>query len=201
MDGPFLADTLTPLLEAARIARYLIREDPDHPFVHVAQARIVYLLQQPTLMLHGEPVQAYIARATVQGPNHLLWAFLLATRYAPKREQPYPLDWIVYVDKAAWDRAAWRQERGASGFPIVREALIYHELTHLRQLETADGEPRFTEDGRPLLALRRHDYEFFDSEIRRYGPATLELVQAALSLAEGARTEHKRERRGKLRAV
>lgn len=196
MDGAFLADTFSLMPDAAAIARFLITEDPAAPFAFVQDARIAYLLQQPALFLHGEACDAYITRATVQGANRLLWSFLAATFGQPER---YELDFLIYVDAAAWQRRAWVDEHGPSGYPIQQEALIYHELSHLRHLETSEGEPRFGDDGRPMLALTRHTYEFFDSELRRYGPQTLGLDQVGLDYVAGAQTEKTRRRRGTLR--
>lgn len=196
MDGPFLADTFSLLPDAAAIARYLIHEDQARAFPFVAQARIAYVLQQPALFLHGEVCDAYITRATVQGPNRLLFAFLAATYGQPEL---FALDFLIYVDAAAWSRRTWLDERGASGYPIQQEALIFHELSHLRHLETTEGEPRFTDDGRPLLALTRHTYEFFQADLLRYGPATLGLEQVGRDYVAGAATETTRRKRGKLR--
>lgn len=198
VDGAFLADTFTRLDDARLIAEALILRDPEQRFPFLTQARIAYLLQQPALTLRGEACDAYIARASVQGAHRLLWQFLAAT-FAPFDR--WTVDFVVYVDAAAWQRREWEQELGPTGFPIQREALIYHELCHLRHLQTGDGEPRFGEDGRPMLALTRHTYEFFAEEIRRYGPATLDLVQVGGDFTAGAEHERKRRRRGTLRAV
>lgn len=193
MDGAFLDDTFKQCPDAEAIARYLIHEDQGRAFAFVQGARLGYVLQQPALFLHGELCDAYITRATVQGPNRLLFAFLVAD---PARE---PLDFIIYVDAAAWSRRAQLFELGPSGYPIQQEALIFHELSHLRHLETSEGEPRFHDDGRPMLALTRHTYEFFDTELLRYGPVTLGLDQVGTDFVAGAATEKTRTRRGTLR--
>lgn len=199
MDGPFLADTFTLLEDAAAIAAYLVRDDPAARFPFVVQARIGFVLQQPMLTLHGDPCDAYIARATVQGPHRLLWQVLAAQLTDPTER--WPVDFFVYVDAAAWARRGFEEEIGPSGFPILREALIYHELCHLRQLVTADGTPRFGDDGRAMLALTRHTYECFQDEIVRYGPTTLGLEQIALDVVDGAAREKVRRRRGQLRSA
>lgn len=195
MDGPFLADTYTLLPDAALIARQLVLE-ADCPFPFAKDVPIVYLLQQPQLFLRGEPCDAYIAVPKVQGSNRLLWDFLVARFTDPKdRHQP---DFLVYVDAAAWSLRGRSDEHGRSGFPLPQEALIYHELCHLRHLQK-DGAPRFHEDGRPMLALQRHTYEFFDLELRRYGPLTLGLDQVGSTFVAGAQAEKTRRRRGTLR--
>lgn len=195
MDGPFLADTFTPCEDARQIADFLIRKDQEHRFVFAADARIAYLLQQPQLTLKGEPADAYIATAKVQGSHRLLFQFLTA-QYQP---QHYAFDFVVYFDAAAWDTRKRNLEPGASGYSIEREALVYHELCHLKHLHTADDEPRFSEDGRPMLALTRHTYEFFQDEIRRYGPTTLALEQVGADFVAGSKQESARRTRGRLK--
>lgn len=193
---PFLRDTFSLCPDAAAIARFLILEDATAAFPFAAQARIAYVLQQPMLLLHGEPAQAYIATARVQGSNRLLWSFLAAQFGQPEL---FELDFVVYLDAAVWDMLGRDLEPGVSGYPVQREALIYHELCHLRHSHTGEGEPRFGEDGRPLLALTRHTYEFFQAEILRYGPVTLELDQVGLDFVEGAKRERTRKARLGLR--
>lgn len=192
MDGPFLPDTFAALADAEAIARFLLEDAGLFP--HVAQARIGYLLQQPALMLHGQPCDAFITRATVQGPNRLLFAFLTS-----EGNGFWPIDFLVYVDAAAWQRRGWCPEAGPSGHGIEREALIYHELSHLKHALTGDGEPRYSDDGRPMLNLVRHSYEFFDHEITRYGPQTLGLEQVGADFVTGAQVEKDRRKRGRLK--
>lgn len=198
MDGPFLSDTFTLCDDARAIATFLTLQDAQGRFAFAAQARIAYVLQQPALLHRGEPADAVIAQAHVQGQHRAFFEFLSARFSDPLL---FAADFLIYIDAAAWSRRAWPLELGPSGFPILREALIFHELCHLRQLSTDDGEPRFSEDGRPLLALTHHTYEFFQDEVIRYGPKTLALEQVTRDLAAGRKTELHRERRGKLRAV
>lgn len=173
---------------ATAIASYLIRGDATAPFVILDQARIAYLLQQEPLFLRGERAHAYIAQAIVQGPHRLLWPFVLG-RFADS-----DVDFVVYLDQESWTAFGQDRERGASTFPIRQEALIFHELSHLRQTFTKNGTPRFGDDGRPTLALARHTYEFFDTEVRRYGPETLALTKAGQDLDAGALAERARRR-------
>lgn len=191
MDGPFLADTFSSLEDARPIAAALVLE-PDCPFAFAEDARIAYVLQQPQLLLHGQPADAYITQLKVQGSNRLLWEFLATQFLGADGEAP---DFLVYLDAVSWEMRGRDEERGVGGCPLRREALIYHELCHLRHLETPDGEPRFHADGRAMLALQRHTYEFFQEEIRRYGPATLRLDQVGLDYLAGAKEEKARRRR------
>lgn len=193
MDGPFLADTFTLLDDARLIAHYLIFEDHEQLFSFVRQARIAFVLQQPALMLRGQPAAAYIGPCKVQGSNRLLFEFLVS-RFA-QLQPPYPLDFLVFFDAAEWTRRGWNEELGASGFPIDREALVYHELCHLRQLVTSDDTPRTHDDGREMLAVARHDEELFHKELERYGPVTLRREQLGASYVIGAQAEKARKRK------
>jgi hypothetical protein len=54
--------------------------------------------------------------------------------------------------------------------PVQREALVWHELSHIRQAVDKNGEPRFDkETGEPVLALVEHDVAEFISTVERYG--------------------------------
>lgn len=48
-------------------------------------------------------------------------------------------------------------------------ALVEHELYHVAHKLNADGQPMFTQDGAPKLALRGHDVEEFVGVVKRYG--------------------------------
>lgn len=48
-------------------------------------------------------------------------------------------------------------------------ALVEHELCHAAQDVDTFGEPRFSQDGKPLLRLISHDVEQFVDVVERYG--------------------------------
>lgn len=196
MEFRFLPDTVAPALDAAAIARFLIHEDAEARFQHVRDARIVYVVQQMTLTVRGQEADACIARATVQGQHRMLFDCLTSLTFAGGAE----VEFIIYFDAAAWARRRENPETGPSGYPVEQEALVYHELCHLVQAETREGEPRFHRDGRIMLNLKDHDYERFDDEIRRYGPVTLGIEQLGTTFVEGAQAEKARHR-PKLRRV
>lgn len=63
-------------------------------------------------------------------------------------------------------------------------ALVEHEMYHCAQAINAFGSPRFTQDGRPIFAMRGHDAEEFVGIVRRYGAGAAaggvaQLIQAA----------------------
>lgn len=112
-----------------------------------------------------------------------LLQYLLDELCAPACDGNVP-DFLIVFDSASW----------AGLNETEQEALVFHELCHLYQKETGDGAPAEDKEGRPLLALRFHDYEFFDTEVRRYGPETCRLVSAALAIADGHRQAQERGR-------
>lgn len=193
MDGPFFEDTYTVCQDAHAILRYLV--DHEQQLAIARQARIACLLSQPALTLRGEPAAAVIAAMAVQGMHRLAWPFFASRACTSDLGSFDPLEFIIYIDAAEWDtRGREPVEVGASTFPILREALIFHELLHLRQLTTADGDPKYHQDGREMLALRSHTYECFQEEILKYGPTTLGLDQIALDVVAGHHAESERHR-------
>jgi hypothetical protein len=71
-------------------------------------------------------------------------------------------------------------------------ALVEHELYHCAQRLDEFGSPRFTREGKPVLAIRGHDAEEFVGVVRRYGVGAAaggvaELVKAANEVPSVAR--------------
>ncbi len=71
---------------------------------------------------------------------------------------------------------------------------MYHELCHLVPRVDEFDIPRMGDDGRLLLKIIPHDYEFFDAEVRRYGPDVCSLEPAAIAIADGLRAAQQRKR-------
>ena len=66
---------------------------------------------------------------------------------------------MIVLDREHWDAAT----------PRVREALVYHELLHIRHEVDKFGALRFDRDGNPVFGLVGHDVEAFNDEVARYG--------------------------------
>lgn len=177
-----LADSYTLLPEARELATDLIATCDEFRHLALAQPAVLYVLSQPQLFLRGQPANACIVTNRVQAPQPMkgLSAFLLAQTLGAGDDPEF----VVFFDAAIWSTLDLER----------RERLIFHELSHLTQRLTDDGELRFTDDGRPVLALVHHDYEFFDAEVRRYGPIVCELDAAAIAIAEGHREAQARKR-------
>jgi hypothetical protein len=84
-------------------------------------------------------------------------------------------EFVVVLD-AEW----WRQAS-----PVQREALVWHELCHVRQSLDKFGAPRFDRDGLPVFGIVEHDIAAFESEVVRYGAWTPDIA-AFLNAARSA---------------
>ena len=79
--------------------------------------------------------------------------------------------YVVVLDANFWEGASDTQ----------REALIWHELAHVRHGVDQYGAQRYDRDGNPVYELVSHDIEAFRSEVARYGawtPAIEEFIAA-----------------------
>lgn len=199
------SDSHTRCDDAARIARFLIDERFSAELGHLSQARLLFLLSQREVQLRGFPAWAYICRPRVQGAMSAILEDLLAQFAGFDGEDP---DFVIRIDAAAWDDLAhtnpakefWRALHTAVpdqvDWTIGRERLIFHELLHTYQRLDAEGNPRVSqEDGRPVLALRPHDHEFFSAELEHYGPTVCHAEDAAIAIADGAAVERRRKLR------
>ena len=71
----------------------------------------------------------------------------------------YLPEFIVIVDGAWWAQAG----------DIEREALVYHELCHVKQSVDEFGGLKFDRDGNPVFRIVEHDITAFNDEVERYG--------------------------------
>lgn len=69
-------------------------------------------------------------------------------------------------------------------------ALVEHELSHAAQATDQYGMPMFEKDtGRPLWAMRSHDFEEFVGVVKRYGSTSPELAAAVAAVNDGPTIE------------
>lgn len=197
-----LPDSHTRLDEAAQIARYLIDERFVDELRHVAAARIWYVRSEREVFLRGHPAHAYICTPRVQGAMSAIVEDLLAQAAGFEGHDP---EFVVRIDAARWDDLAytppaqefWRALHVAAPdavtWTIGRERLVFHELKHIYHRTNKDGELMFNqEDGRPVLALRPHDAEFFHDELEHYGPTVCDAGDTAVAIAAGLASERRR---------
>jgi hypothetical protein len=176
------ADTYALATEPQAIAAALIKVLPE--FAHLELARIAFVFSERALVLRGTPARAVIQQPAVQGFLRPLFEWFVANLTEPLfgREEP---DFLVLVDRALW----------SGDVEIRREHLVYHELCHIKAVETEFGVPKLGEDGRPRLRLVSHDNETFHSEIRRYGVEVCDLGDHILAIVDGEKAARERNQR------
>ncbi len=175
------SDSYALAVAAQAIAAHLIATLDE--FAHLGQARIACINSERQPMLRGAPCQAFIGIPSVQGP-YAPWFEWTIAEFCRSLFAGEPPDFVVMLDRAVFD--SLDDER--------RERLLYHELSHVVPRVDEFDIPRVGQDGRLLLKLIPHDYEFFDAEVRRYGPDVCDLEPAAVALADGFRAAEHRKR-------
>lgn len=166
------ADSYALADDAQAIAAKLVEALPE--FAFLAQARVAWLFSERALVLRGTPARAVITKPVVQGflRPFFEWSVVNLTEPLFGREEP---DFLVLVDRALW----------TGDSDIRHEHLVYHELCHIKAVETEFGVPKLGEDGRPRLQLVSHDTETFHAEIRRYGVEVCDLGEHVIAIVDG----------------
>lgn len=177
-----LFDSFSLAPEPQAIASRLVESYAEFGHLGDMRAACVWSREQP--MLRGAPCAAFIGYPRVQGPFASLFAWCVQSLCVPLFGEDEP-DFLIVFHQTLWPMLdGERQER-----------LVYHELCHVLPRVDEYGIPRLSqEDGRILLKLAPHDYEFFDNEVRRYGPDVCELDGAAVAIADGYRDAERRKR-------
>ncbi|MCC6989940.1 MAG: hypothetical protein IT181_13125 [Acidobacteria bacterium] len=151
---------------------------------HLAGHDIVAVASQIEPRLHGYPCRAFVIQPKVQGPLSPMFGWALAQFCRPLLEGHSP-DYLIVYDAGLW----------TSMTALQREALMYHELSHLHVKEDPEtGAPKIGDDGRIVLQVVPHDTEVFHSEIERYGPVALELEQLVGALRTGTENARRKQR-------
>lgn len=127
--------------------------------------------------------------------KHQGYPALAVVRITPIRDRALQIaDATIVVDRSGWLTLSQRQ----------RDALIDHELTHLRRVvDKETGHPVFDVLDRPKLAMRRHDHQFgwFDEIAQRHGEASPEVRQAQTLMESSGQLYFDFSRRGKPQRV
>lgn len=178
-----LPDTFTLFESGQQVVRKLVLTCGE--FGHLGNAWLPVLLSQRALVERGRAVPiAVLHGATYEGANgatRTLNAWLRAMWLAPICELNDP-DFIIVVDCALWPEDE-----------AEREHMVYHALCHIEQRTDEYGVPKFGENGRPMLRMRPHDIERFESELSRYG-SVIESFDAEAGAYARARAEEAKRR-------
>lgn len=86
----------------------------------------------------------------------------------------YLPQYLVIIDAQWWQHASDHE----------KSALIYHELSHVKQAVDKFGALKYDRDGYPVWRIVGHDVEAFNAEVRRYGTWAPDLQQFSDTLRE-----------------
>lgn len=150
----------------AVIAERLMNE-PEHAHLRENEIRIEYLFRNESKSKGGKMVLGSVHEPTCQGELRPLFEWMLGRLFG---EMP---DYVIILDKGFWDGVT----------PQTREALLYHELCHVKQAVDEYGMPRFNrQTGEPIYRLVAHDLEEFNAVVAKYGawsPDIADFIAAA----------------------
>lgn len=163
--APYVLPDPDPELHPGAIAARLMELD-EHAHLIENDIRIEYLMACGAVLKGGKQVIGTTHLPTVQGRLKSLFEMLLAAYFGGMP------DFLITIDLPWWNEAS----------PLEREALVFHELAHIQQEITKDGEPAFDRDGNPKYGLREHDVTAFNSEVARYGAWSPDLQQFVESM-------------------
>lgn len=138
-----------------------LRSDPEHEHLAENEIHIEWLMKSEPVLKGGRRVMASVHDPKVQGRLNDLFAQMLGTWFGgmPK--------FLGIVDAEIWQSLE----------PEQKEALIWHELCHVKHLRDRTGELRFDQDGNPIIGLVEHDLTAFRSEVERYGSWSEDIEQ------------------------
>lgn len=124
---------------------------PEHE--HFKDITVEFLMREQPIYKAGKFTLGAVHLPTVQGKLKDLFDQMLATWFG---EIP---DFLIILDAGFW----------AESNDFQREALIYHEMCHVKQETNEFGDGRFDADGNPKYGLVTHDLEAFNAEVAKYG--------------------------------
>lgn len=154
------------------IIRRLVLEQQIEAFRHLrmGDAVILVVMRRERKRQGGKVVLGEMALPRFQGPLAGFGMWLLA-----KSGGGALPDFIMILDAEFWASATTKQ----------REALAFHELMHADHAQDRYGEPRFTDTGLPIWAIRDHDIAEFNEVVARYGAYLPDVREFAGALRDG----------------
>ena len=139
-------------LHPAIIAERLML-DEEHAHLKENELHIEYLFKTEHKSKGGKQILGMVHEPKVQGHLKDLFEMLVMQFFGAMP------NYIITLDHEYWKDAS----------AIDREALLWHELAHIKQQKDAYDAPKFDRDGLPVYGLVEHDVTAFISEVRRYG--------------------------------
>jgi len=138
-----------PAIIAARLMN-----DPEHVHLRENEIRIEYLFRAMPKLKGGKAVLGSVHQPTCQGEMRPVFEWLLARLFG------YLPDFVIILDQGFWESVPAQ----------TKDALIFHELCHVKQDLDQYGVPKFNKQtGRAVYRLVGHDIEEFRAVVERYG--------------------------------
>ncbi len=144
----------SPVEYAARLL-----EDPEHSHIKDAELALAFLMRVEPKEKGGKRVLGAVHVPAVQGQLSDLFDQMLYSWFGVMP------DFLVVLDAQWWADASEDE----------RNALLWHELSHIKPAMDRYGAPRLTRDGLPVFKLVEHDVAAFRSEVARYGAWSQDL--------------------------
>src|SRR5579872_1256574 len=139
--------------EAAQLGMLLLNKIDAH--AELLEAKVAYVFRDAEVTDGGKVVAASAHLAQF---HFKYWARFV--RWSISQMVGFEPDFIMLIDRNMWDGYDERQKL----------ALVDHELCHMRQKRTAEGDPMFNQQtGEPLWMIAAHDIEEFNDVIERHG--------------------------------
>lgn len=129
--------------------------DPEHQHLSDNEISIGYLMRIGEKQKGGKRELGSVndTKTMFQGAFKDLGSQLLAGMLGR-----FP-QFLMVLDLEWWNEATARD----------RDALVWHELCHLKHAVDRYGAPRFDLDGFPVYKIHEHDVTAFKSEVERFG--------------------------------
>ncbi len=148
----------------------LVEECEEFHELHRGEATIMTVMRAEPKAKNGRSILGEMALPRFQGSTGAFAMWLLAM----STNGIIP-DFIMTLDAAWWAGATGHQRAG----------LIHHELMHAEHAKDKEGEPKFTETGQPIWAIRGHHIEEFRETVERYGDFAGDVTPFVLAAARG----------------
>lgn len=174
---------MNEVLDEALLSVFTVPANDAHPstiadrlmrlpeLAHLAEHEVsfLWLLRNTEQVQGGRRVIGMVHEPQVQGRLRDLFTQMLVQTYG------FMPDFVITLDADFW----------ADATPLQREALVHHELSHVKQANDKFGDPRVNKQtGEPVFELVAHDLEEFNATVKRYG-AWKGDVAAFLDAAKG----------------
>lgn len=148
----------------------LRRDAPEFEEIRDFEPTVAFLFRHESKVKNGKLILGMCSMPGVQGDLSPLFDWLL------ERVLGYAPIYLIWFDSQWWETAT----------PLQREALTFHELSHIAIKKDQYGVQRFNQQtGDPVWGIIGHSLEEFDAVVRRYGAWTCDIERFVAAAREG----------------